>query len=111
MRSDHDATPRSSGNTEIFGEVCRASRTSRVPPPLCCRLENRWAQLADHEWRIDFAARDRVGLLARETAVFGELGYDVRDALAVTWGDESAVASFRSVARDVPMAANLKQLL
>jgi UTP:GlnB (protein PII) uridylyltransferase len=63
------------------------------------------------QWRIDFAARDRVGLIAHETAVFNELGYDVRDALAVTWGDGSAVASFKVTSHDAPVAERLRELL
>ncbi|MEO8696148.1 MAG: cation:proton antiporter [Acidimicrobiales bacterium] len=53
-------------------------------------------------WRVDFGARDRLGLVARETAVLAHFGYNVIDALAVTWGDGLAIASFRVTGEHAP---------
>ena len=43
---------------------------------------------------MDVVARDRPGLLARETGVLIEHGFDVVSAIAATWGDGCALASF-----------------
>ena len=60
------------------------------------------------EWRIEFATRDRVGLVARETQVLADLGCEIREALAVTWGDQQAIASFRVVVEVGPAAEDLQ---
>jgi Kef-type K+ transport system membrane component KefB/glycine cleavage system regulatory protein len=44
--------------------------------------------------RVEFVARDRVGLLAAETAALASAGLDVREATIATWGDGCALASF-----------------
>jgi Kef-type K+ transport system membrane component KefB/glycine cleavage system regulatory protein len=46
-------------------------------------------------WTVDVVARDRIGLLARESLVLAEAGLDVRQATLATWGDNIALASFR----------------
>ena len=65
--------------------------------------------LGERQWRIEFAARDRIGLIARESKALAEMGYDVCEALAVTWGDQQAVASFRTVTDLVPSAEVLQR--
>jgi Kef-type K+ transport system membrane component KefB/predicted amino acid-binding ACT domain protein len=45
-------------------------------------------------WMVDVVARDRLGLLARESGVLIEHGFDVISAIAATWGDGCALASF-----------------
>ncbi|HEU0129753.1 MAG TPA: cation:proton antiporter [Mycobacteriales bacterium] len=45
-------------------------------------------------WRVDVAARDELGLLAREAAALAGLGLRVADAVAATWPDGTAVTSF-----------------
>jgi Kef-type K+ transport system membrane component KefB/predicted amino acid-binding ACT domain protein len=52
--------------------------------------------------RIDIVARDRPGLLARETQVLAALGVDVDDAVVATWGDGCALASFLVHAASLP---------
>jgi UTP:GlnB (protein PII) uridylyltransferase len=44
---------------------------------------------------IDVTSRDRPGLLAHETAALAALGLDIGEAVAATWGDGCALASFR----------------
>jgi UTP:GlnB (protein PII) uridylyltransferase len=44
---------------------------------------------------IDVVARDRSGLLARETAVLANFGLEIDDAVAATWADGCALASFQ----------------
>ena len=46
-------------------------------------------------WTVDVVARDRPGLLARETGVLANHGLDVVSAVAATWGDGCALASFK----------------
>jgi Kef-type K+ transport system membrane component KefB/predicted amino acid-binding ACT domain protein len=45
-------------------------------------------------WTVDVVARDRPGLLAWETGVLADHGLDVVSAIAATWGDGCALASF-----------------
>ncbi|MCA1841639.1 MAG: cation:proton antiporter [Actinobacteria bacterium] len=61
-------------------------------------------------WTVDFVARDRVGLLARETRVLAEAGLDVRQATLATWGDNLALSSF-GVDGDEPQTAALRTSL
>ena len=64
--------------------------------------------LGHGEWKIDFATRDRVGLIGCETQVLADLGHDVLEALAVTWGDQQAVSSFRVSAELEPRRDELQ---
>jgi UTP:GlnB (protein PII) uridylyltransferase len=45
-------------------------------------------------WHVDVTTRDRPGVLARETGVLAAHGIDIDDALAATWSDGCALASF-----------------
>jgi Kef-type K+ transport system membrane component KefB/glycine cleavage system regulatory protein len=53
-------------------------------------------------WWVDFVARNRSGLLARETGVLASHGADIEDAVAATWGDGCALASFLVSAVSTP---------
>ena len=55
-------------------------------------------------WRIEVAARDRLGLLSGETAAFGELGLEIRDAVVSTWPDGTALTSFGVQRAEPPLA-------
>jgi [protein-PII] uridylyltransferase len=55
-------------------------------------------------WRVEVAALDRLGLLSRETAVLGELGLDIRDAVVSTWPDGMALTSFGVHRAEPPIA-------
>jgi [protein-PII] uridylyltransferase len=61
--------------------------------------------------RIEIAARDRVGLLARATRVIFEAECSIQHASATTWDDGIALASYRVVAPRVPDSAKLSTLL
>jgi len=52
-------------------------------------------------WRVEIAARDRVGLLARATPVLLDAECSIQHATATTWGNGTALASFR---REVDVA-------
>ncbi len=45
-------------------------------------------------WWIDVVARDRPGLLARQTGVLASAGIDVIGAISATWGDGCGLSSF-----------------
>ncbi len=62
-------------------------------------------------WRVDIVARDRIGLLARETALFAESGIDVLDAVIATWADRHALGSFVVTSERLPVAATLAREL
>jgi Kef-type K+ transport system membrane component KefB len=49
----------------------------------------------DNEVRVEIAARDRVGLLARATGVLLDAKLSITHATATTWGDGTALTSFR----------------
>ncbi len=46
------------------------------------------------EYRVEFVAVDRVGLLAAEACVLAHLGLDVTGAIVATWADECALGSY-----------------
>ncbi len=60
-----------------------------------------------HEWRVEFVARDRIGLLAREARVLAEFRADVIEASVVTWPGRRALASFRVASATPPDAKAL----
>ena len=64
-------------------------------------------------WRIEIAAADRVGLLAHEARVLGDLGLDVVDANVVVWPDGCALGVFGVRAFDdgAPSADRLQTAL
>jgi UTP:GlnB (protein PII) uridylyltransferase len=89
-------------------------RQSKLLEPPLDRRRVRVAVTSDDDantWRVDFGARDRIGLVARETAVLAHFGYNVVDALAVTWGDGLAIASFRVTGEHAPDAQALQNML
>jgi len=57
---------------------------------------------------VEFVARDRLGLLAAETAVLADAGLDVREATIATWGDGCALASFLVTAGAPPSVELLR---
>lgn len=59
-------------------------------------------------WSIDVTSRDRSGLLARETGVLAALGADIEDAVAVTWADSCALASFQVRSSSLPERDELR---
>jgi Kef-type K+ transport system membrane component KefB/glycine cleavage system regulatory protein len=65
--------------------------------------------------RIEIAARDRVGLLARATRVLFDADCSIQQASATTWDDGIALASYRVLTARVPdpktLSANLVDLL
>jgi Kef-type K+ transport system membrane component KefB len=62
-------------------------------------------------WRVEIAARDEVGLMARETRALAERDLDVLDAVAVTWGDRTSLASYHVVGHEMPDAGALRARL
>jgi Kef-type K+ transport system membrane component KefB len=48
----------------------------------------------DEPWRVELVALDRVGLLAAETGVLTDLGFDISAAVVATWRDGCALGSF-----------------
>jgi UTP:GlnB (protein PII) uridylyltransferase len=62
-------------------------------------------------WWIEIVARDRPGLLARETAAMAERGIDVVGAISAVWGDGCALSSFLVHADREPLAAGVNDAL
>ena len=58
-------------------------------------------------WWVDVVARDRPGLLARQTGVLASAGVDVIGAISATWGDGCALSSFLLHAERPPSAPHL----
>jgi len=58
-------------------------------------------------WWVDIVARDRPGLLARETGALTDLGLDIIGAVSAVWGDGCALASFLVRARLEPLVPAL----
>jgi [protein-PII] uridylyltransferase len=67
--------------------------------------------LGEGRWRVEIAAQDRVGLLARETRVLHDHGLDVLDAVAVTWDDGAALTSYEIGAADPPSVGAIETAL
>jgi len=65
----------------------------------------------DGTWRVEVAAADRLGLLAHEARVLGDVGLDVIDAVVATWPDGCALSVFRVRAFEPPSAARLREAL
>ncbi|MEP6661190.1 MAG: cation:proton antiporter [Acidimicrobiales bacterium] len=65
-----------------------------TPPPGTVRVGVAAAEGRPGSWWVDVTTRDRPGLLSRETAVLAAHGADIEDAVAATWGDGCALASF-----------------
>ncbi len=61
--------------------------------------------------RVEIAARDRVGLLARATRVLFEADCSIEQAWATTWGDGTALSSYRVRARQMPRDEVLRERL
>jgi len=73
------------------------------PPPGRDEIRVRVEPLPRDRRRIDVVARDRVGLLAVETAVIAQDDADILEATIATWGDGCALASFEvTAAADSP---------
>ncbi len=58
-------------------------------------------------WWVEVVARDRPGLLARESGVLAATGIDVIGALAAVWGDGCALTSFLVHCKASPSADQL----
>jgi Kef-type K+ transport system membrane component KefB/predicted amino acid-binding ACT domain protein len=82
-----------------------------VPPPNSVRIGVAASNGSSGPWRVEVATRDRPGLLARETAVLTGQQIDIDDALAVTWGDGCALASFLVHGQASPDAVCLQRLM
>jgi hypothetical protein len=61
--------------------------------------------------RVEIVACDRVGLLARTTAVLLDAGCSIEQASAGTWGDGTALASYRARAKYPPAPDVLRSSL
>jgi [protein-PII] uridylyltransferase len=57
---------------------------------------------AGDSWVVEIAARDRFGLMARVAHVFAERDLTVVGAVAATYGDETAIESYRVVSVEAP---------
>jgi Kef-type K+ transport system membrane component KefB len=79
-----------------------------MPPPGSVRVGVTAADGRAGCWWVDVVARDRTGLLARETGVLATHGADIEDAVAATWGDGCALASFLVATGSPPEAEALK---
>ena len=101
------AAPRSHVMRVTAGELVRHAALCE-PPVKRHNVRVKVVPAEGKSWRVEFAARDRVGLVANETAILAQLGYDVIDATAVTWSDGCAVASF-SVTGSSPPSSELLQ--
>jgi UTP:GlnB (protein PII) uridylyltransferase len=62
-------------------------------------------------WRVEIVARDEVGLMAREARALAERDLDILDAVAVTWGDRTSLASYHVVGAEAPDAGALRARL
>jgi Kef-type K+ transport system membrane component KefB len=60
---------------------------------------------------VEMAARDRLGLLAHEARVLGDVGLDVLEATVATWPDGTALAVFKTRAFDPPSADRIRDVL
>ncbi|HEX8769921.1 MAG TPA: cation:proton antiporter [Acidimicrobiales bacterium] len=110
-----DAAPRTLVLAESAEDLARQARLCE--PPLGRGTVRVGTVDLEHsnEWRVEFVARDRVGLLARETKVLAEAGFDVLDATVATWADGCALGSFRvqgaSAPRPGPLGDELRHVL
>ncbi len=66
---------------------------------------------SDDTIRIEVAARDRVGLIARTTRVLFEAGCSIQHAAATTWSDGSALTSYHAHATKAPNPHALRDAL
>ena len=62
-------------------------------------------------WWVEIVARDRPGLLARETGALAERGINVVGAISAVWGDGCALSSFLVHAEREPFVAGLVESL
>ena len=102
------ATPRAFALTQLPADLARQARLCEPPPGrhgVRVSIIPIGAQLG--EYRIDVVAQDRVGLLARVTAVLADLGIDVLDASVAVWGDGVALSTYRLWANEEPADAEL----
>ena len=108
VRDRIDAAPRAYVLATPAEDLARHAALCEPPPPGAdFRVAVTAAVGGPGRWTVDVVARDRVGLLARETQVFADAGLDVRQATLATWGDGVALASFR-VDGGEPDAASLE---
>ena len=95
VRARVASAPRAYVLTQSAEDVARQAALCE-PPPDHDDLRVVVDALPDPDlWRVEFVAHDRVGLLARETAVLADAGCDVLDAVVSTWEDGTALASYR----------------
>ena len=80
------------------------ARHAALLEPLPPRGDARVATLleAPHEWRIEVACRDTVGLLAAVSGVLAAQNLEVVDAVVATWPDGGALELFRVRTSDPP---------
>ena len=72
------------------------ARQARLVEPVPKRHEVRVSvtPIEVGSWRIEVAARDREGLLAKISGVIADQGLDILNAAVATWGDGAALDSF-----------------
>ena len=80
----------------ITQEAEDIARQARLVEPVPKRHEVRVSVKPVEEgvWRIEVAARDRDGLLAKISGVIADHGLDILNAAVATWGDGAALDSF-----------------
>ena len=80
----------------ITQEAEDIARQARLVEPVPKRHEVRVSVKPVEEgvWRIEVAARDREGLLAKISGVIADHGLDILNAAVATWGDGAALDSF-----------------
>ncbi len=104
-RARIEAAPREYVLTQTPADLARHAQLCEPPPQ---RSEVRAAvDNVDDGYRVEITARDRIGLLARTAWVLQDARCSVQQAAAVTWGDGTAVASFRVEAARPPEPAAL----
>jgi Kef-type K+ transport system membrane component KefB len=111
---DHDvkeriaAAPREYVLAQTSGDLLRHARLCEPTPG---RHDLRvTVDQVDGEYRVEVAARDRLGLIAHITRALRDAGCSVTRAIVVTWPDGTALSSY-SVAESPPDAEALDELL
>jgi [protein-PII] uridylyltransferase len=113
VRQRIGAAPRGYVLTQHPAVLARHAQLCEPPP---ARDDVRVVVHPDDEgFRVDVVAADRVGLIARTTWALFESNCSVAHAVAATWGDGTALASYQVSAASAPdpdgLGARLRALL
>ncbi len=100
LRARIAAAPRSYVLSQSPADLARQAAMCE-PPPSKDEVRVNVLSHDDHA-RVEVVARDRVGLLAACTRVLSEAGYSVRQAVATTWADGTALACYDLDPADLP---------